>query len=109
MADADLATRWLIARQTATLDEADARDSTAADETDSPSTCHDAHSFVQLRAFPSEKGRLSYQNRPADRFDLRCLGFNGRCNKIADTCYAWWVGASLSVRTSPSPAARPLI
>ena len=25
-------------------------------------------------------------------------GFNGRCNKIADTCYAFWVGASLAVR-----------
>jgi len=22
-------------------------------------------------------------------------GFNGRCNKVADTCYTWWVGAAL--------------
>ena len=27
-------------------------------------------------------------------------GFNGRCNKVADTCYAFWVGASLAVRFS---------
>ena len=26
------------------------------------------------------------------------VGFNGRCNKRADTCYAFWVGASLDVR-----------
>ena len=25
------------------------------------------------------------------------VGFNGRTNKRADTCYAFWVGASLSV------------
>lgn len=25
-------------------------------------------------------------------------GFNGRCNKPADTCYAWWIGATLKVR-----------
>ncbi|KAK5659256.1 hypothetical protein OQA88_1348 [Cercophora sp. LCS_1] len=26
----------------------------------------------------------------------RYVGFNGRCNKTADTCYFWWVGAALS-------------
>ncbi|KUI57785.1 Geranylgeranyl transferase type-1 subunit beta [Cytospora mali] len=25
------------------------------------------------------------------------VGFNGRCNKVADTCYTWWVLGSLSV------------
>lgn len=25
----------------------------------------------------------------------RFVGFNGRCNKVADTCYCWWVGAAL--------------
>ena len=29
--------------------------------------------------------------------DIRWVGFNGRCNKIADTCYAWWVGGALAV------------
>jgi geranylgeranyl transferase type-1 subunit beta len=24
-------------------------------------------------------------------------GFNGRCNKPADTCYCWWIGATLKV------------
>lgn len=24
------------------------------------------------------------------------VGFNGRCNKTADTCYFWWVGAALN-------------
>ena len=26
-------------------------------------------------------------------------GFNGRCNKPADTCYCWWNGATLKVST----------
>jgi hypothetical protein len=25
------------------------------------------------------------------------VGFNGRWNKKADTCYCWWVGGALSV------------
>lgn len=29
--------------------------------------------------------------------DTRHVGFNGRCNKVADTCYTWWVLGSLSI------------
>lgn len=32
----------------------------------------------------------------------RWTGFNGRANKVADTCYAFWVGGSLQVRFYPS-------
>lgn len=28
--------------------------------------------------------------------DTKHVGFNGRCNKVADTCYTWWVLGSLS-------------
>lgn len=28
---------------------------------------------------------------------VQWAGFNGRANKVADTCYAFWVGGSLSV------------
>lgn len=31
------------------------------------------------------------------------VGFNGRCNKRVDTCYAFWVGASLDVCISNPP------
>ncbi|KAK5104811.1 geranylgeranyl transferase type-1 subunit beta, partial [Cryomyces antarcticus] len=34
-------------------------------------------------------------------------GFNGRCNKLADTCYAFWVGASLDVLHKAPIASRP--
>lgn len=29
--------------------------------------------------------------------DLQWVGVNGRCNKVADTCYSFWVGGSLGV------------
>lgn len=29
------------------------------------------------------------------------VGFNGRWNKLADTCYSFWVTASLDVRFTP--------
>jgi len=32
-----------------------------------------------------------------DLQELQWAGFNGRCNKNADTCYSWWVGGSLAV------------
>lgn len=33
--------------------------------------------------------------------DSHFVGFNGRSNKRADTCYAFWVAGSLAVCTSP--------
>ncbi|KAH8787801.1 terpenoid cyclases/protein prenyltransferase alpha-alpha toroid [Diaporthe sp. PMI_573] len=42
--------------------------------------------------------------------DTKHVGFNGRCNKVADTCYTWWVLGSLSIlgvldkHTPPSPS-----
>lgn len=40
--------------------------------------------------------------------DAKYIGFNGRCNKIADTCYTWWTQGTLAVlgllNTSFSPS-----
>lgn len=33
----------------------------------------------------------------ADADDAKYIGFNGRCNKIADTCYTWWTQGTLAV------------
>lgn len=91
--------KWLVSRQTVTISEEDDFD-TNGDETDTPETCHDAHSFVYQDEFPSKQGRVNYEARPSSCFDINWTGFNGRCNKIADTCYAFWVHGSLSVRLS---------
>lgn len=87
---------WLLSRQTATISPED-EDDTYGDETDTAETCHDAHTFVHQDSWPSKQGRLNYEARPSRSFDVQWLGYNGRCNKVADTCYAFWVGASLDV------------
>jgi geranylgeranyl transferase type-1 subunit beta len=42
-----------------------------------------------------------YENEPLvpgfSLQDVDFVGFNGRCNKSVDTCYAYWVTASLDV------------
>ena len=35
-------------------------------------------------------------------FASTCAGMNGRINKAADTCYAWWSGASLHILGQPN-------
>jgi geranylgeranyl transferase type-1 subunit beta len=88
--------RWLAARQTLTLEADDSVD-TFADETDTSNTCHDAHSFVKVGSFPTVSMKTTVESQPKAHFELNCVGMNGRCNKIADTCYAYWVTAPLQI------------
>jgi geranylgeranyl transferase type-1 subunit beta len=88
--------KWLVSRQTATLDGDDGID-TLNDETDTSETCHDAHSFVQLRSYISKQGEENMKGIPHPHFELQWVGVNGRCNKVADTCYAYWVSAPLKL------------
>jgi len=91
-----LTLHWLASRQTLTLDHDDAID-TLGDETDTAATCHDAHSFVKLKSYPSKAGELSFAAQPKSHMELQWVGMNGRCNKIADTCYAYWVSTPLKL------------
>ena len=97
LSDIKATIRWLVSRQTSTITDDDDFD-TNGDETDTSTTCHDAHSFIHPNNFPSSQGKISYDERPTRDFQLMWTGVNGRCNKIADTCYAFWVGGALSVR-----------
>lgn len=38
---------------------------------------------------------------------IACAGFNGRCNKVADTCYSFWNGATLLVSISSVNRSNP--
>jgi geranylgeranyl transferase type-1 subunit beta len=88
--------KWLASRQTATLDDDDGLD-TLNDETDTSETCHDAHSFVKLGSFISTQAESNMKGQPHPHFELQWVGLNGRCNKVADTCYAFWVSAPLKM------------
>ncbi|KAF1950670.1 geranylgeranyl transferas-like protein type i beta subunit [Byssothecium circinans] len=87
---------WLVSRQTLTIDEEDAMD-TYKDETDSSATCHDAHSFLKLQDYPSLRGKKSFEDKTPSLAEFQWVGVNGRPNKIGDTCYAYWVLASIYV------------
>jgi geranylgeranyl transferase type-1 subunit beta len=104
---------WLASRQTATLEDDDGID-TFDDETDTSNTCHDAHSFVKVSAYPTTSIENTTGQQPKVPYDLAWVGMNGRCNKIADTCYAYWVSTPLQILgrmdiISPKPIRRYLL
>jgi len=75
-----LTVSWLVSRQTILLDEEESVDSEADDENSKIAEEPDDSSTTQ--------SDLEYQ----------WVGFNGRCNKVADTCYEWWALGSLAVK-----------
>lgn len=85
---------WLVSRQTELTDPDGAVDSEFAGmpprikvETTSEPVGIVHQSPVGLLDVPSE---------------VTCAGMNGRMNKVADTCYAFWVGASLHILRRPA-------
>ncbi|KAL9633530.1 MAG: hypothetical protein Q9164_004647, partial [Protoblastenia rupestris] len=89
--------RWLVSRQTLYLQEEDDLPM-AAEDVPEPAPEEKPPSFQVQNAFPvsaidTAKGPNISMDVQMD--DLKCAGFNGRCNKVADTCYAFWVGGSL--------------
>ncbi|QDS72772.1 hypothetical protein FKW77_004694 [Venturia effusa] len=102
--DPELTIHWLLQRQTTTFDEDDEVD-TRGDETDTTATCHDCHSFLNLSTQDPKKDYTAFRHTTEE--ELQWVGFNGRCNKIADTCYSWWVGGSLAILQKPHLAQTP--
>ena len=102
----DQVTRWLVFRQTLYEDEdVDVDEQTPDSETNG----RNEDSLTKIAQNPSAalqaeaKYPVKYQVNAVPTLeshmqDLSSAGFNGRCNKVADTCYAWWVGGTLSVR-----------
>lgn len=86
--------RWLVTRQTCELgddeEESDEEDGHGVDEIGPLSATVEEPSLDtkvdQLPVVP-----------PETEDSLRWAGFNGRCNKYADTCYSFWNTASLNM------------
>jgi prenyltransferase beta subunit len=78
--------RWLVSRQVGYKEEEE-------EDANEPKTS--AHPVLQG----------VYENEPLvpglSLEDVDFAGFNGRCNKKVDTCYAYWVTASLDVSALP--------
>ncbi|SMR57693.1 unnamed protein product [Zymoseptoria tritici ST99CH_3D1] len=114
--DPALTLSWLVARQT-DLDDPDGElDSCTEDTTSLPDPTVDAPALKQddaraetettLHQSPDKSTLTSASLFPTPSLPPLSAGMNGRTNKVADTCYAWWVGASISLLTqAPSPRA----
>ena len=114
----DATIQWLCSRFTLEIDEDDhivsdgpvrtspqtASQQTRPDDVNKfQSGEHSGTSFQKLRSFPARQRQVDGVNpEPAPSFlvspqSVYFGGFSGRCNKVADTCYAFWAGASLKV------------
>lgn len=83
--------KWLVSRQT--LYE-------APDNSDDEDDFHDPLREQRERLVGVYEEKVQGSSLSLDTLtlhDSESVGFNGRCNKPADTCYCFWVGASLDV------------
>ena len=99
----DNITRWLVARQTLMLQE-DREDLTMDDDDyveplPAPVAAPDFSrpTFHVIGAFPVSVAHMSQPLLEISLFERQWVGVNGRCNKVADTCYSFWVGGTLGV------------
>ena len=62
--------------------------------------------FHVLGGFSVSIDAASHTNPPSveiSEYDRQWVGVNGRCNKVADTCYTFWVGGTLGVSSCRNP------
>ncbi|KAL2828685.1 terpenoid cyclases/protein prenyltransferase alpha-alpha toroid [Aspergillus cavernicola] len=88
--------RWLVSRQTAELGEEDDEDS---DDADGPAGDDDVQTLTKAvdRLNLDESIDQLSDLPPPTKESLQWAGFNGRCNKYADTCYSFWNTATLDM------------
>ena len=100
----DNITRWLVARQTLTLQD-EGEDLTMDDDDyyahplPAPVLAPDFNrpTFHVIGAFPVSLAQTSQPLPEVSQYERQWVGVNGRCNKVADTCYSFWVGGTLGV------------
>ncbi len=94
-------TRWLISRQTLMLQE-DGEFNVAHETPPDASPIVFPYKIHVMGAYPAEDEAVAGLEHPpidVSAEEMRWVGVNGRCNKVADTCYTFWVGGSLAVST----------
>lgn len=90
---------WLVNRQTSVLQE-DEEYEVSDGETAGTATSEmpDPSNVEAIVVPPSEISRAGTPSLDVVLEELLWAGFNGRCNKTADTCYSFWNGGTLAVR-----------
>ena len=105
-------TRWLVSRQTLMLQDSEDRMYVAEDEFAHPGSAPAPVptvlplTFHVLGGFPVPAEIALHAEPPSievSPYHQQWVGVNGRCNKIADTCYSFWVGGTLGVSSHRNP------
>jgi geranylgeranyl transferase type-1 subunit beta len=86
--------RWLVSRQTIYEEESE------DEELDNELASQDQRNEMVGTYPDTSEPPPVIESLFQEDSSLQFVGFNGRCNKRLDTCYAFWVGASLDVRIS---------
>ncbi|KAL4914033.1 terpenoid cyclases/protein prenyltransferase alpha-alpha toroid [Aspergillus aurantiobrunneus] len=92
--------RWLVSRQTAELD-----DETEDDDEEEEEAANKGRVDSNVQGLSRAVDGLSLGKSidalpiilPPSNESLQWAGFNGRCNKYADTCYSFWNAATLEM------------
>lgn len=87
---------WLASRQTDDLGEDDEEED-GDEESDERDAQHQPQTGLRTGSVEDQILALPGMT-PLAAATIPCAGFNGRCNKVADTCYSFWNGATLLVR-----------
>lgn len=100
---------WLVSRQTELTDPDAGLDTEFQTAEAAPDKQHAEGMHVSRDTKPPRQDPDA--STGATMFDLLVdgAGMNGRTNKVADTCYAFWVGASLHIMEMPSLCDQPAI
>ncbi|KAL8789863.1 MAG: hypothetical protein Q9213_000931 [Squamulea squamosa] len=94
--------RWLVSLQTSVLQEEDLSVSDAAKTVAQVDLGNGAHQTpIEATQVVSPEDPLTDGVGAEPLYDeLRWAGLTGRCNKVADTCYTFWTGGSLTMLNS---------
>ncbi|KAJ5408341.1 Terpenoid cyclases/protein prenyltransferase alpha-alpha toroid [Penicillium cosmopolitanum] len=97
---------WLASRQTNDLGEEDDEEEDEGEDDDEGSAETNNDAAAHQPTIDRDVGTLRLSTDeifslpkiasiPSET--ITCAGFNGRCNKVADTCYSFWNGATLAM------------
>jgi len=96
---------WLASRQTSELGEEEEEEDDEDDDDDETEVSVPETQPTEDVTRSLEETIIALPGLPALAADsIPCAGFNGRCNKFADTCYSFWNGATLMVCVASRPA-----
>lgn len=88
--------RWLVGMQTTEIYDKDDSEE-EGDQLSARGRPTDAAHETSTSASENPTPSLLPEISALGTEDLQWAGFNGRCNKLADTCYCFWVTGTLEV------------